>query len=259
MSSLDFERNAAFHDRLAPHYDSHLCGIAANTLARRAFQELVRGHVPAGATLLDFGCGTGIDALAYARHGYRVLAYDNSPGMVEELRRRCQAEITAGAVTPYSMSYPAFLESLAAWPTIEAVTANFAVLNSIRDLRPLFETFHARLPPGGWLIASLLNPLHWSKIKTRGWWRDALRAPRGPRLHTVEPYTTYLHFIPATLRAARGFHLAGRANAGAIVRFDAFDSKPCYWRGASPAQALWHTPAYKLLGHFVFLVLRRNP
>jgi len=126
LSSLEFERNAAFHDRLAPHYDSHLSGIAANSLARTAFQELVVRHVPTGATLLDFGCGTGIDALAYARHGYRVLAYDNSPGMVEQLRGRCQAEIAAGAVTAYSMSYPAFLENLTTWPAIDAVTANFA-------------------------------------------------------------------------------------------------------------------------------------
>jgi hypothetical protein len=179
--------------------------------------------------------------------------------MVEQLRGRCQAEIAAGAVTPYSMSYPAFLENLTTWPAIGAVTANFAVLNSIRDLRQLFEAFHAHLTPSGWLIASLLNPLHWSKIKTRGWWRDALRAPRGPRLHAAEPYATYLHFIPQTLRAARGFHLAGRANAGAAVRYDAFDSKPLYWRGPSPAPGWWRTPAYKLLGHFVFLLLRRNP
>ena len=208
---------------------------------------------------MDFGCGTGIDALAYARHGYRVLAYDNSPGMVEQLRARCQCEIATGAVVPCSMSYPAFLENLATGPTIDAVTANFAVLNSIRDLRPLFEALHARLTPGGWLIASLLNPLHWSKIKTRAWWRDAIVAPRGPRLHTADPYATYLHFIPHTLRAASGFLLAGRANAGATVRYDAVDSKPFYWRGPSPVQSLWRTPAYKLLGHFVFLLLRRNP
>ncbi len=255
---------------MAPQYDSHLLG-PANTLARRAFQELVTRHVPAGGRLLDFGCGTGLDAQEYARQGFRVLAYDNSPGMVAQLRQRCQTEIAAGTVMPYSMSYPEFLADLAGRPSPDAVTANFAVLNSIRDLGPLFEAIGRRLAPGGWFLASLLNPLHWSKVTTLGWWRDALRAPRGPRLHTREPYASYLHFIPEILRAARGFRLVGRANSGAVVRYDALGSQPLYWTGQiyasgqpygssqKRAEMFWHTPAYKLLGHFVFLVLRRNP
>ena len=44
------------------------------------------GMFRSGSTLLDFGCGTGIDALEYAQKGYRVLAYDNSPGMVGGIR-----------------------------------------------------------------------------------------------------------------------------------------------------------------------------
>jgi SAM-dependent methyltransferase len=266
LSTLDFERNAAFHDRLAPQYESHLSG-AANTLARRAFQELVTRYIPAGGLLLDFGCGTGLDAQVYARQGYRVLAYDNSPGMVAQLRSRCQTEIAAGMVTPYSMGYREFLADLPRRPTPDAATADFAVLNSIRDLGPLFETVGRHLAPGGWFLVSLLNPLHWSKIKTRGWWRDALRSPRGPRLHTAEPYASYLHFVPEVLCAARNFRLVGRANAGAVVRYDALGSRPLYWTGqtsastsaSASAERLWHTPIYKLLGHFVFLVLRRSP
>ena len=258
MSTLDFERNAAFHDEIAPEYDSRLIASPEDTLARKAFQQLLALHVPAGATVLDFGCGTGIDALAYARQGYRVLAYDNSPGMVAELRNRCHREIADGTVTPYSLSYPAFLENLGRWPKPDVVTANFAVLNSIRDLPPLFEALHRHLSPGGWLLASVLNPLHWSKVKTWGWWRDAWRAPRGPRLHIRDPYASYLHFLPETLRAARGFHLVGRANAGAMVRYDEARAQPLYWNGPAKGEWLWHTPAYKLLGHFVFLVLRRT-
>ena len=75
--ATDSEQNAAFHDKLAAHYDSHLTR-PQDLLARAAFQGLVSRHVPAGSTVLDFGCGTGIDALEYAQRGYRVLAYDNS-------------------------------------------------------------------------------------------------------------------------------------------------------------------------------------
>ena len=215
-------------------------------------------HVAPGATLLDFGCGTGLDALAYSRRGYRVLAYDNSPGMITQLRHRCQAEIAAGSIAPYSMSYPAFLENLARWPVPDAVTANFAVLNSLSDLHPFLEAIGGHLARGGCFFASLLNPLHWSKIRTAGWWRDVVRAPHGPRLHATAPYATYLHFIPETLRTARHFRLIGRANAGAHVRYDEPGEGPLFWRGETSApNLLWHTPVSKLLGHFVFLVLRR--
>jgi SAM-dependent methyltransferase len=226
---------------------------------------LVKRHVRRGSTVLDFGCGTGLDALAYAQRGYRVLAYDNSPGMVAQLERRCQAQIASGDIAAHDMDYPSFLECFPRWPTASAVTANFAVLNSIRDLRPLFGAFARHLAPPGWMLVSILNPLHWSKLKMPGWWRSAWRVPRGPRLYATHPYASYLHFVPALLRAAQPFHLVGRANAGALVRYDAAmppHQQPVWWEpgdsAAGRARALWRTPFYKLLGHFIFLVLRRD-
>jgi SAM-dependent methyltransferase len=262
----DFEQNAAFHNRVAPSYDARVSG-PNEVLARKAFQALVARYVPAGSTLLDFGCGTGLDAMEYARLGYRVLAYDNSRGMVAQLEQRCAAQIASGRISTSDAAYPAFPKQLSQWPAPHAVTANFAVLNSIRDLQPLFEEFAGRLAAPGWMIVSLLNPIHWSKMKTRDWWRDALRHPRGPRVYTVQPSVSYLHFVPALLHAAKPFRLVGRANAGALVRYDAAmppNEPPTWWmpEGRAPAGLtgkLWHTPAYQLMGHFMFLVLRRDP
>jgi SAM-dependent methyltransferase len=265
LDLLDFQKNAEFHDRLSPQYDACLSGSPANALAREAFQDLVRRYTADGGLVLDFGCGTGLDALEYASTGYHVLAYDNSPGMLSQLRLRCKNEIAAGSVIPSSMDYPAFLRNLPQYPRPDTVAANFAVLNSIGDLRPLFEGFGARMAPGGCLIASLLNPLHWSRVKTHRWWGVVLRRPREPWAHMTEPYLNYLHFIPEVLRAASGFRLVGRANAGSVVRYDAIGQpreRPLFWRiqasGGSIRRRLWNTPAYRVLGHFVFLVLRRD-
>ena len=258
MSKTEFERNAAFHDRLAPDYDARLARNPTNTLNRIAFQELVRHYVPPGATILDFGCGTGQDAQVYVRQGYRVLAYDNSPGMVAQLEVRCGAEIAAGTVRPYSVNYAAFLEQLSRGLVFDAVTSDFAVFNSIADPQPVFEAIREQLPPGGYFLISMLNPVHWSKVRTAGWWRDRLQTPGGARPGNHEPYATYLHFVPQILRAARGFHLAGRANAGSVVRYDAVDAPSRFWGSPTRAAAFWRTPVYKLLGHFVFLVLRRH-
>jgi SAM-dependent methyltransferase len=212
--------------------------------------------VAKGSTLLDFGCGTGLDAAEYARQGYRVLAYDNSPGMLGQLKKRCHAEIAAGQVIPLEGGYRAFLDRSLGGAAAHAVVADFAVLNSIRELPPLFEMFGRYLSPPGWMVLSVLNPIHWTLLRRPAWWRGAMAD--GPMAHTAEPYQTYLHFERALLAAASGFRLVGRANAGALVRYDAADGGLQWWGEATPLRRLlWRTPGYRLLGHFVFLVLRR--
>lgn len=261
----DYGRTVANHDHLAHEYDQLITRNAHDLLARRTFRELVTRHVSPGSTLLDFGCGTGLDALYYSQQGYRVLAYDNSPGMIARLKQRAAAEIATGSITPISMEYPAFLKAVAGLPRFSAVVANFAVLNLVRAPQPLFGILAAELLPPGWLILCILNPIHWPKTKERGWWRDAFKNPAGPRLYLPQPYSIYLHFESRLLRAARGFRLVARAHAGNLVRGDilAPQKQSLWWEDqelhVGPlSRLLWRTPAYKLLGHFVFLVLRRD-
>lgn len=261
----DYARTVANHDNLAHEYDQLITRDAQDLLARRTFRELVTRHVSPGSTLLDFGCGTGLDALYYAQQGYRVLAYDNSPGMIARLKQRATAEISTGTITPISMEYPAFLKKAAALPPFNAVVANFAVLNLVRAPEPLFGILAAELLPPGWLILCVLNAIHWPRIKDRGWWRDAFKNPVGPRLYIPQPYSIYLHFESKLLRSARGFRLVARAHAGNLVRGEilAPQRQPLWWEEeelhvGSLSRLIWRTPAYKLLGHFVFLVLRRD-
>jgi SAM-dependent methyltransferase len=252
------------YDIPAAQYDAQLTSNPYDVLARAAFQNLVVRYVPGGSTLLDFGCGTGLDALQYAQQGYRVLAYDTSPGMMAGLERRCAASIVSGEVIPYSMDYQRFLDSFPQWPAPHAVVSNFAVLNLIPDLEPLFDAFARRLAPPGWVIFSVLNPIHWSKVRMPEWWRGLWKTDSGSPIFTAQPHTSYLHFLPRLLRAAPQFQMVGRANAGKLVRYDsAIPSRERLWwgqqAGVDPLQrALWHSPAYKLLGHFLFLVMRRD-
>jgi SAM-dependent methyltransferase len=262
----DFKQNAAFHDDLAPRYDASVTNNACNILARDAFVDLVSRCVSPGSVLLDFGCGTGLDALRFARKGYRVLAYDNSSGMIAQLEQRCKPEIASGKITAWSEPYPSFLARFPLAPTPSAVVADFAVLNSIRDLEPLFETFAQYLARPGWVISSLLNPLHWLKLKTPEWWVRALREPNRSPVYSATPYTTYMHFERALLRSAPRFHLTGRGNSGMFVRYDDGSSGSptrAWWGDADSSRKrlvrmLWQTPAHRMFGHFVFMVLRRD-
>src|ERR1700686_4084454 len=99
------------------------------------------------------------------------------------------------------------------------------------------------------MIVSILNPIHWKELKTPRWWR-------GSHIYATKPYTTYLHSVPAVRRAARAFPLVGRANAGALVRYDSAGRRVWWGDTSGLRRAIWRTPAHRLLGHFVFLVFR---
>src|SRR5262249_3248888 len=123
---------------------------------RRAFQQLVLQQVPRGGLVFDFGCGPGIDARDYARLGRRVRAYDEDVRMTDYFRRHCAAELAAGAVQLDPGTYADFLR--AAHRDVDLVAANFAPMNLVLQLPPLFAKFASMLKPEGRVIASVLNP-----------------------------------------------------------------------------------------------------
>jgi SAM-dependent methyltransferase len=263
MIEPESQPSSVFYDRLAGEYDKRMSLNSTDLLLRSAFVDLVAQHVAFGSTLLDFGCGTGLDAAEYVRRGYKVHAYDSSVGMMARLQDRCRDHIATGAIKTYSAEDSAFLDLLPLTPAPHAVVSNFAVVNLIGDTRPLFEAFARHLAPPGWVILSILNPTHWSRLTTPQWWRCVLHRSDEAPVHGSRPYVNYLHFVPALLRAAPQFHFVGRANAGTSVRFDsAGEGTSRFWWSETERtyrRVLWNSAAYKFLGQFVFLVLRRDP
>jgi 2-polyprenyl-3-methyl-5-hydroxy-6-metoxy-1,4-benzoquinol methylase len=83
---FDETADLAFWERSAEGYD-------AEALATRVPAILERVHqlVPASATVLDVGAGTGAFTLPLAKHAVRVTALDYSPAMLRVLRRKLQA------------------------------------------------------------------------------------------------------------------------------------------------------------------------
>jgi len=131
---------------------------------RDRFQQLALGLLAKGADMLDFGAGTGIDAKAYAASGHRTYVYEPSPSMRGHLELYCRDEIAEGSTIEVDADLPC---------QVDAVTANFAVLNHIADHTPLFEQLYTVVRPGGFVLASMLNPYFLSDARY-GWWRKNL-------------------------------------------------------------------------------------
>jgi SAM-dependent methyltransferase len=261
------DRVVAYYETLAERYDEEVTGNPRDRLVRRAFRELVRGHVDPGSVVLDFGSGTGLDAEWYAAQGYRVLAFDNSEAMMAVCRARCARVIAEGRVATAVRPYPSLATTLREWPAPHAVVSNFAVLNMVEDPAAFFELVARYAAPPAWLIVSVVNPWQWPRVAEPAWWWKYLAHRRGRwRLGFTDRFTTYAHFVGELARSARQFDVMGVANAGRCVRYRSRSpgSHADRWWGPAEAELpvrhrlVWHSPLWRLAGTFTFLVLRRK-
>lgn len=148
------ETRRAF-DRVAAEYDGPL---GNNRLVQRMRERLwiaLADRVPSGGRLLDLGCGTGLDAIHFARMGYAVLAIDTSSEMVERTRRRARAASLTDRVRGAVLGIHE-LETLRG-ERFDALYSDLGPLNCVPDLAAVSEAAAALLPPGGWLVASVIG------------------------------------------------------------------------------------------------------
>jgi SAM-dependent methyltransferase len=157
-------------------YVAQLDLLESDRRARAAFRQLVLEIARPGASLLDFGCGPGLDACFYAEHDFAVRAYDVDPQMCEYFRVNCRALLAAGRMRLEEGRYQEFLaRHRYGTGSVDLVTSNFAPLNLIDDLHELFATLHALTAPDGRILASVLSPYFLGDLRYRWWWRNLPR------------------------------------------------------------------------------------
>ena len=109
-------------------------------------------------TLLDLGCGTGIDALHFAQRGYRVLATDWSPHMVARASDRAVQHAVADNLIAKHIGLHE-LENLDASfsATFDGIYSNFGPLNCAPDLAQVSRQCARLLRPGGKLVFTVIG------------------------------------------------------------------------------------------------------
>ena len=157
---------AAF-DRVAPRYDE----LWTNTDVGRLQREAVWRHIDplfrAGSSIIDLGCGTGVDAVHLSEAGVHVLAFDASLGMVQASRAR---GVNANVLAIEE------LQSLAG--NYDGAISNFGALNCVFDLGTLRRPLARLIRPGGHLAICVIGRFClWETIHfvSRGQIRKACR------------------------------------------------------------------------------------
>ena len=162
-ASLD-DRESTSHpfDAAAARYDERFSNRRlARWLRERVWAQL-GALLPPGGHLLDLGCGTGEDALWWARRGHRVTAMDASAAMLEVARRKLDTAGLADRVTflRRDLGDPGDIARLEAGAArYPLALLDFGVLNAIEHRQPLARVLGRLLAPGGRVVAVTMGPV----------------------------------------------------------------------------------------------------
>lgn len=211
-------------DRLASDYDTLAGGEIFTLLRARTHTSFARSF-PAGARVLEIGCGTGIDTAFLASRGVRVVACDPSEAMVgRALRRLTQHGVeTHAIVLPCGLSdLASFLDALAEPGGFDGIVSNFGALNCVPSLAALGALSRRYLRCGGVVLLGLmsrvcaLEVLYFTALRRR----DLARRRRGTGAIAVPvagvDVPTFYHRI-RDVRAALGPDLVLRTVEGVGV------------------------------------------
>jgi 2-polyprenyl-3-methyl-5-hydroxy-6-metoxy-1,4-benzoquinol methylase len=164
------------YDVEAAVYDARVEGDA--WMRRVLWARYARLFRP-GQTVLDVGCGTGIDARFLARRGIRVVGIDRAPSMIREARARLASEPFAAEVDLRVMDVAA----MASLPErgFDGIISAFASVSTVADLRGFSAAAADLLRPRGTVLVHSLNRWslwEWMGHVRHGRWPEARRLGR---------------------------------------------------------------------------------
>jgi SAM-dependent methyltransferase len=203
------ETQRAF-DSVAADYDGPRGNNELSQRMRLVLWDTVHGAVPPGARLLDLGCGTGIDALEFARRGFHVVATDWSPLMVERTRARAAAATVQSRVSVAHLGIQQ-LDRLEG--EFDGIYSNFGPLNCAPDLAAVASECARLLRPGGCLVFSVMGricPWELGHYALRGRFRRAgVRAARGATAVGMNRHTIWTcYYLPREFYRAFAPHFS---------------------------------------------------
>jgi tellurite methyltransferase len=165
------------------------------------FDQLLRGRVPAGARILDAGCGAGRNLVYLLREGYEVYGVDADPQAVEQVRRLAA---TLAPAIPGSNFRAEAIEEISFPHAFADVVISSAVLHFARDedhFQAMVRGTWRVLKPGGLLFCRLASSIGMERqIEPLGGRRFLL--PDGSERYLVDP------LLLETLTAELGGRLA---------------------------------------------------
>jgi SAM-dependent methyltransferase len=256
----------AVFDRMASEYDA----IFSDTLLGRLLREAVRKRtlpwVESASSVLEIGCGTGLDATWMAGLGKRVTAIDPSAAMIEQSRARIALAGLSDRVVLHRQSLEGFLEE--ATGDFDLVFSNFGALNCVDRLGQRLRDLSKVQRAGGVAALVLMNrDCVWEQLWhiAHGRPRDAFRRRRPASFEVGGArMAVYYPGVAKLLRdAGASYECIAQFGIGVLLPPTYLSDIVARWPGISArvAAAEWRIASlapFRTLGDHVLLLLRRT-
>lgn len=164
-------------DSLARQYDSDFTDTAVGRTLREIVWSAVSDSFRSSCHVLELGCGTGEDALRFARMGIKVTATDASAEMIQVARHKINRHSGIEPVELHRVPMEGIATSLRD-RSFDGVFSNFGAINCVADLPALAASLAGLLAPGAplvWVIMGRRVPWEWLWYLARADVRKALR------------------------------------------------------------------------------------
>ncbi len=155
--------STAFYDHIATIYNEQMNLDLDNNRIRNETAAYFSKILSEGS-VLDFGGGTGLDLPWLLKKKYHVVFCEPSSKMRLEAIKLVNSHYTSSSITFLDDERVAKLSASDSNIKVNAVLANFAVLNCIGDLEKIFNTLESVMRPGGHLIANVIDTRWFSLI-----------------------------------------------------------------------------------------------
>jgi len=163
-------QNNSYYNGIAADYDFMLDKEASNKIIRQKVADQF-GSVVKRGRVLDFGGGTGLDIGWMTRNHYQISFCEPSFAMRKLAMERARNECPASHISYMDESKTDFRNWSRSFPfesKVNAVLANFAVLNCIADIDLVFEKIALTLKTGGIFFALVLDSSFKKRMRSHG-------------------------------------------------------------------------------------------
>jgi SAM-dependent methyltransferase len=156
-------------DQVASDYDRHITGNRMNRLLRDRSLARLRAMFSKPTSLIEIGCGSGMETLPMLRAGHEVIAVDISEKMLEVVRTKAVAEGSSERLRTVRCraadlgGVPAASFEVA----LQGGYSTYGALNCEPELAPVARALAKLIPPGGRFLAGVYN--RWCLFELAGY------------------------------------------------------------------------------------------
>ncbi|HCK65664.1 MAG TPA: hypothetical protein DHW49_05315 [Anaerolineae bacterium] len=136
--------------REAESYDVEVTQNPVMSHLREQIRNIAKKYFPASGSILEINAGSGLDALWFAEHGYRIHATDIADGMLTSLEKKIKDFNKPHQFTFQKLSFTE-LEKTQHAP-FDGIFSNFGGLNCIHDLTDIVQGIKKVLKPNGYVV-----------------------------------------------------------------------------------------------------------